>query len=216
MIGRMSSQSDSTPALLCVGVTGHRTEGLSKAGYNSEKLSRSIRDILTQVKDIARNAIGEPVLRVVSPLAEGADRFVAEEALALSYSLQSPLPFPRHEYEKDFTTPESRAVFNALLERSSEVVELPGSRSDANEAYEAVGRWVLSHSDILLAIWDGRLAAGRGGTGQIVKEALAQKITTLWVRPHGPACLLKSTDPLVSDPINRLSEAIGRVLNNRF
>jgi hypothetical protein len=217
MIGGMSSQPAEypPPTLVRVGVTGHRTKGLSQAGYNPEVLSQSVREVLTQVKKVAQDALSEPLLRVVSPLAEGADRVVAEEALALGYSLQSPLPFPRHEYERDFSTPESRVIFNTLLGRASEVVELAGSRNDANAAYEAVGRWVLLHSDILIAIWNGKPAAGQGGTGQIVQEALAERIATVWVRPHDPISLIKSTNPLSSVSIDQLSEVIRRALTAR-
>jgi hypothetical protein len=211
------------PLAIHVGVTGHRTKGLAESGYDQETLRRSIRQVLRQIQKVAhqrgqRNLgtnDGEPLLRVVSPLAEGADRIVAEEALQLGYELESPLPFAREEYENDFIVPESRAAFRYLLERAAEVYELNGSRKHANQAYEAVGRWVLLHSDILIAIWNGKAAAGQGGTGQIVRESLARGIATVWVRPHNQICLLRSASPLLYDSVNRLSEAIGRVLTAR-
>src|SRR4051794_15662149 len=90
---------------LRVGVTGHRTQGLSEAGYDQVKLRGTVRKVLAQIKGIADQLSErhpgvreELLLRVVSPLAEGADRIVAEEGLILGYGLQSPLPFPRQEY----------------------------------------------------------------------------------------------------------------------
>ncbi len=51
---------------------------------------------------------------------------------------------------------------------------------------------VLEQSDFLIAIWDGEPAAGRGGTAQIVEEALEQNIPVIWL--HGslqqPPCVL--------------------------
>ncbi|MEI9967291.1 MAG: hypothetical protein WDM87_01165 [Terracidiphilus sp.] len=62
----------------------------------------------------------------------------------------------------------------------------------ADVAYERVGRLVLEQSDFLIAIWNGEPAAGRGGTAQIVEEALEQNIPVIWL--HGslqqPPCVL--------------------------
>lgn len=217
-MGAMPSQSEeSSPrAEIRVGVTGHRAEGLSRAGYVSEVLSQSVREVLTQVKQIAEAAIAEPLLCVISPLAEGADRIVAEEALALGYSLQSPLPFPRYEYERDFATSVSKAAFDALLNRASEVVELAGSRAAANQAYEAVGRWVLLHSDVLIAIWDGKPPAGQGGTGQIIAEALTKHITTIWIQPAHEITILKNLRPIVVDTLHNIDRQLGEILKDKI
>ncbi|HEV2078733.1 MAG TPA: hypothetical protein VGR19_02385, partial [Allosphingosinicella sp.] len=43
----------------------------------------------------------------------------------------------------------------------------------------------LDQSDLLLAIWDGDSAKGRGGTAQIVSEAVAQRIPVLHIHPSG-------------------------------
>ena len=125
---------------------------------------------------------GRGPARIVSPLADGADRIVAQEGLALGAGLVCPLPFPRAEYERDFD-PNSRREFAALL-AGHEVVELPGSRATkdaADAAYEAVGLWVLGHCDALIAVWNGAGADGRGGTGQIVEEAVRRGLKTAWI-----------------------------------
>ena len=193
---------------ICVGVTGHRITGLFRAGYKQESLQRSTRKLLTRIKELGRlpslpNPTGRTghSLVMVSPLAEGADRIVAREALALGYELHCPLPFARAEYEQDFVSEESKGEFQTLLERAKVVIELKGSHKLADKAYEAVGRWVLDHSDILLAIWNGETAAGRGGTGQIVKESLDRGLPTVWIRPRA-ICMLKTLDPLSYEDIN--------------
>jgi hypothetical protein len=40
-----------------------------------------------------------------------------------------------------------------------------------SHAYLQAGEYVLEHCDVLLAIWDGRVEHGEGGTGQIVRHA---------------------------------------------
>ena len=70
-----------------------------------------------------------PPLRLVSSLAEGADRVAAEEALSAGWELQSPLPFPKEEYEKDFASSESKDAFAELIRRATAVMELDGSRA---------------------------------------------------------------------------------------
>jgi hypothetical protein len=49
-------------------------------------------------------------------------------------------------------------------------------------AYEAVGRFILDRCDVLLAVWDGKAARGRGGTGEIVALARARGLPMAWVR----------------------------------
>lgn len=125
---------------------------------------------------------GRGPARIVSPLADGADRIVAEEGLALGAGLVCPLPFARAEYERDFDAA-SRRAFAGLI-AGHEIVELPGSRATreaADAAYEAVGLWVLGHCDALIAIWNGSAANGRGGTGQIVEEAVRRGLKTAWI-----------------------------------
>lgn len=212
-----------------VGVTGHRLNKLAQA--DEPLLRMKIREVLERVRQIAQDVLaaadspyapGPPILRVISPLAEGADRIAAQEAVILGFELQCPLPFDRDEYEKDFTTPESRAEYRRLLDKATAVLELEGSRAtpkQENEAYEAVGREVLTHSDVLIAIWDGKAAAGQGGTGQIVEEAVHMGILVLWIRsspPHDVCLLARETKGrhLALD-IQELPERLKRSLFSR-
>ena len=106
-----------------------------------------------------------PFLRIVSPLAEGADRLAAEVALKRGYVLDVALPFEQPEYERDF--PGSIDGFRKLLAHAGgRVLALDGARGmDEWRSYEAVGRHVVRNCDVLLAIWDPDVPAkGRGGT----------------------------------------------------
>jgi len=167
-------------------VTGHR----SVAFAESEELRASIRRVLDLVSQLARELVEEdpelydpssPILRLISPLAAGADRVVAEEALKLGFKLHCPLPFSRGEYANDLPPPDFE-----LLSRADAVLELDGKRARADEAYEAMGHTVLRQSDLLLAIWDGEKARGLGGTGQMVQEAFKLEIPAVWIDPSAP------------------------------
>ncbi len=190
---------------LRVGVTGHRPNGLVDA--NEQLLQARVREILMHAADAVRRVYDNgaqsyssepPVLRIVSALAEGADRIVAEEAVNLGWELQAPLPFPREEYERDFKTERSREAFKSLLEseRTTAVFELDGSREDPS-AYEAVGEIVIHQCDLLVAIWDGELSSRRGGTANIINEAGAIGLLTICIdarRPHAIHYLPEATD----------------------
>src|SRR5205814_763061 len=96
-------------------------------------------------------------------------------ALDLGYTLHCPLPFERTSYEQDFSTDDSVSDFRRLLGHAGSILELDGSRETEqrqNLSYEAAGRIVLNHCEVLLAVWDGQEAHGVGGTAGIVALAL--------------------------------------------
>src|SRR6185369_4830407 len=124
MTSRRSEHPQPARLVVRVGVTGHRPDALEELGADMVGLRKRVNEILKRVRLIvdrihedARDVYTreEPLLRLISPLAEGADRLVAEEALALDYELQCILPFPREEYEEDFRTrPGSKEHFELL------------------------------------------------------------------------------------------------------
>ena len=85
------------------------------------------------------------------------------------------------DYAADFGTAESKKEFFELLAWADAVIELPpaGSRE---AAYEAAGLYILEHSEILIAIWDGEASQGRGGTGAMVALARKRDMPIAWVR----------------------------------
>jgi hypothetical protein len=161
--------------VLAIGVTGHRR-------LDQRELHRIRTDIRNAIA-----AIATPRTVLVSPIAEGADRIAAWAALELGLKLRVPLPFAIPEYERDFTDQDSLVEFRHLLGRATAVEELPGRREEEDLAYEAVGRRVIELSHGLIAVWDGLPGRGRGGTAQIVSEALATGIPVLRVPSAGGA-----------------------------
>lgn len=179
---------------LRVGVTGHRAGTLRP---NAE-LTAQIGRVLTRLTAIAHEltadargvyAAGPPALRLISPLASGADQMLASEAVDQGYELHCPLPFARKAYFRDFATRNERADFWNLLRQATRVLELDGSRTDEearSAAYLDVGRVVLRYSDVLVAIWDGLPTRGVGGTAQIVDEAALLEIPVIWINAASP------------------------------
>jgi hypothetical protein len=192
---------------LSIGVTGHRLNKLG--GAEVDRLKGEVRQVFAALRhgiaDTPGGADGvtrkPPTLQVVSPLAEGADRIVAETALEQDAELIALLPFAREDYVQDFESPASRAEFAALLERATDIVELSGpsqTERDRQAAYAKVGAMVVKRSDVLIALWDGEEADGTGGTAQIVRLAEKGRRPVFWLptagnsrgRPKAPRLLL--------------------------
>lgn len=129
---------------------------------------------------------GQTPFILISPLAEGADLLAAKAALELGWiDLVVPLPMPKDEYVKDFTTLESRNEFEDLLKKAKISFELPlpDMGRDENEPvmpeislrdrqYDQVGAYVARHSQILIALWDGLEKENSFGTSRTVKYKL--------------------------------------------
>jgi hypothetical protein len=145
-------------------------------------------------------ATSEARFDFVSALAGGADQIAAEAALGLGYSLSAVLPFACDEYRETLVENGDLGQFGELVERAERVLELPGQRADYVDAYVMVGRAIVAHSDLLIAIWDGQKARGPGGTGDVVQTAIERGTPVIHVppEPSEPARLLWAAfDPVV-------------------
>lgn len=137
--------------------------------------------------DAAAEAAGGAPAAVVSSLAEGADRLVAERGLARpGWSLEVVLPLDPDDYERDFAAGSSVATFRSLLAAADAVERVP-PQPTREDAYWAAGLAVLDRSDVLVAVWDGRPARGRGGTGEVVARARSEGRPLAWVQVPGGA-----------------------------
>ena len=194
------------PLALRIGVAGHRPDVSKRPNPDVLATRLAIVEVLKTIQSafagVARVGASlfvpatntsqgncQHYLRAISSLAEGADQWVADEALKLGFELQCPLPFERAEYRKDFPDPAVAAEFDRLLGQATAVLELDGKvnvdeyggRVPDSRAYEACNRAVLNQTDLLVAVWDGQPARGRGGTGQVVEEALQRGIPVIWI-----------------------------------
>ncbi len=191
------------PLTFRVGVVGHRPNRLQ--GADLSRLGEVIGEILGAVEKAVRSFGSEhaalfspapPVLRAVSPLAEGADRLFAELALDRKWELCCVMPFQQAEFEKDFqpgTALEDDSLyrFHAILDRATSTTrltcfQLDGSRADGAAAYAFCGHVVLNQSDLLVAVWDGIRQNKCGGTEEALSEARRRGVPVIWVDAHAP------------------------------
>ncbi len=193
------------PFVVSIGVTGHRSEALDAADALRDHVRTALRVIASAAKELKAQggpifAADPPVFQFVSPLADGADQIAAEAALDVGYELTAVLPFAREDYRSELIDNGGLARFDTLLGRSTCVLELPGDPENQLDAYVMAGRATVAHCDLLVAIWDGLLPRGRGGTGEVVDLAVAHGTPVLHVPvdPSQPPRLLWSAfDPIV-------------------
>ncbi|WP_114227580.1 MULTISPECIES: DUF4231 domain-containing protein [Sphingomonas] len=192
------------PFALAVGITGHRRAGLGDAAGLRDRLTRLIADIEGIAGDLhaqeaALFAPPPPILTLVSPLASGADQMAAAVALERGWRLQAVLPFDRASYAETMDQDEA-AELDRLVAAAGCVLELPGEPERPLDGFVMAGRATIAHSDLLIAIWDGELARGRGGTAETVDAALLRgtPVIHLPTDPDQPVTLLWSAfDPVV-------------------
>jgi hypothetical protein len=126
-------------------------------------------------------------------MAVGADRLVARALLRKDGTrLIAVLPVARDDYINDFgSTDEHHGDYNGaelrqefsywLAERAIEVIEMKPSAT-RDEAYQNAGYFIATHSDMMIAVWDGEGAQGQGGTAEIVYKAveLGKPVYHIW------------------------------------
>jgi hypothetical protein len=115
----------------------------------------------------------------VSSLAAGADQLFASIVLENGGRLH--IIIPSDDYETTFSGSKDLSQFQFLLKRADTVEKLT-YRSPSEDAYLAAGRRVVDSSNLLLAVWDGKPAKGKGGTADIVEYARhrGSKVEVVW------------------------------------
>jgi hypothetical protein len=168
---------------LRIGVTGHRW-----LDPTDPALVESVRTALTGLRTactVSSTATTEVGLTVISSLAEGADRIVAEVALDMGAVLEVVLPLAVDDFVTDFADDASRQRFRQLLAQAASVTTVPGDPTRP-DAYAASGEMVVQRCDALLALWDGRPSRGKGGTAEVVDAAGAAEKPVAWLAVAAP------------------------------
>jgi hypothetical protein len=127
---------------------------------------------------------GATQMIVLSALAEGADQLVAQVAVERGLRVIAPLPLPVEEYRRDFelqpVRPDALTEFDAWMARpgiqklfvgyekgcSLEAVRTFGEKRSLQ--YRRAGVFIVRHCDVLIALWDGTIDQGTGGTAEVV------------------------------------------------
>ena len=179
-MGSMEGHADFRPRLaLRFGITGHRPPRLSSDHHDTvRKHCLDVFRIAEEtLKDIHRDhseifAPQPPLAKLITSLAEGADVLAAEAALEAGLGISVCLPFPPKTYSEDFGEEEWKRT-QAMIDRADSMMALTDHHGADTAAYEMAGKMVLGQSDILLAVWDGEASRGRGGTTEVIAEAVA-------------------------------------------
>jgi len=171
--GKLPFQAFGDRLPLVIGVTGHRDLRQDELPGIQLQVRKLFEELQAQFPT--------RTLRVLSPLAEGADRLVANVAFELGMQLSVVMPMPREIYYTEFSGPESIAEFDSLCARAHDVFDLPIARNGTVESisqpgsrardlqYAQSGVFLSAHCHILLALWDGKTSGQLGGTAQVVR-----------------------------------------------
>lgn len=147
------------PLFNFIGFTGHRH--LAQPDLIKLRVDEALRGITSRFTGV------EWV--TVSSAAEGADQLFIQTALAQQLPWHALLPFSLAEFQKDFT-PEGWERVERLLAHATEKFTVMGT-TDRVEAYLDAGLETVDRADILIAVWDGAAARGKGGTAEIITYA---------------------------------------------
>lgn len=176
------------PSGFRVMVTGHRDVG-------GTHLQAALRGVLQNIQD-KRGAVV-----AISGMALGVDLEFAEAALALAIPLVAAIPLP----DQAARWPHLQATRHAtVLHAAAAIVhvweEPEYAERDPVRMLLARNVWMLDHSDLVVAVWDGRR---RGGTWHAVHLALKRGRPVLVLDPTtGASRVERPPDRL--DPVMEL------------
>lgn len=152
-----------------VGITGHQSI--------PENAVRPITSGITQtLSPYGNRLIG------LSSLAAGADQLFSEIVLQMGGHLRVIVPCAN--YEAAFSDEDARIRFRRFLNKATTIETLSYPRP-SEEAFLAAGRRIVDLSQLLIAVWDGRKARGKGGTADIVRYARKKKVQVVVIWPIG-------------------------------
>ncbi len=155
---------------LVIGAIGHRDLVPGETALLGERVRTFLDTLQRKYPDLR--------VTVLTSLADGADRLVADVARALNLPITYVLPMPSDLYERDFgvtSLDEYREVLgtgNVLTlplvgDSTADDVTHPGPKRDLQ--YAQLGAFIAAHCHILLALWDGNENGASGGTAQIIR-----------------------------------------------
>jgi len=200
------------PYRIRIGVTGHRV--LDNETELKKQLNEVLKTEIIKLFDndsltlLNKNLITPVTYSIVTPLAEGADRLVAETVLEYDTMscIEVVLPLTLSDYKKTFNNPEDSEFFELYNKaryvkqlRSHNLESDPRISQNATEtniehkieiarqvAFEKAGRYIVNHCDVLIAIWDGEKSQGIGGTNDIIEYAVSKNRPVIIISTNSP------------------------------
>lgn len=147
-----------------LGITGHQE--LENPDWVKQEILRIIH-------------LQSPPIIGFTSLAVGADQLFAQAVLDCAGSFQ--VIVPCEEYIKAFDST-GRVEYERLLSRAAATEVLPMATCN-EDAYFSAGKKVIDISDLVIAVWNGKAAAGSGGTSDVVEYARLQGKRYIHVNP---------------------------------
>jgi hypothetical protein len=157
----MSHAADTSghlPYFHVVGFSGHRQ--VARPVKTAEAIGKAIQALKADIH-------GEWI--ALSSVAAGADQLFVDAAQAQGLAWHALLPLPRADFSSDFA-PEQWQQVEARLARAEQqrIIDDAGTREDA---YMDCGFETVNGADVMLVVWDGEPARGKGGTADVVAYA---------------------------------------------
>jgi hypothetical protein len=151
---------------MIIGISGHQDLGGSEdVGW--------IRSALDSVLRERRPDLG------LTSLAAGADQLFAEVLISRGIAFDIIIPCANYELAFQGKTVDG---YIALSAKARKQVTLSFS-SPSEAAFLAAGQRIVHDCDLLISVWDGEPARGRGGTAEIVAYALKLGREVLHIDP---------------------------------
>jgi uncharacterized phage-like protein YoqJ len=138
-------------------ITGHRTEKL--APYDFNWIQTAIDDTLVEIKSKEKN------LLAYSGMASGVDLHFCKSCLILGIPYIACVPF---EGQENTMSARDKDIREMLLKSAKEIKEVKNS-------------WMVEHTDVGMAIFDGN----KGGTANVFQQFIEAKKNFYWINPVG-------------------------------
>ena len=183
-------------AVFRIGVVGHRPDKLSTKTMEAlpSVLAKLFSTLDTEVRATFEKAgpmydqNTPTAIRLVSGLAAGADLMAGETAQSLAWQTQFLLPESLQHFKVRLSSDE-QLKFEQIVSQSSSLTEVTvyGEEAITSAPHAALGQLLLQNIDLLVTVWDGAPGRGKGGTADLIAEALEMQIPVLWLDAAYPS-----------------------------
>lgn len=168
-MNRQDNRDGSCAVPLVIGVTGHR----AIREEDREALYKAVTGELKKLLDQCPNT----QLLMLNSLAEGADLLCAEAAKELNIPLIAVLPMEQETYIQEYSEQDRQRFLDHIGRAEASLIapdQEPGRAGEyPDRAYRQAGIYIVNHSHVLLALWDGKGSEPGGcGTSEMVRIAL--------------------------------------------
>ena len=158
-----------------VGITGHqRLDDPNAWGWVKTAFKNKL------------NSLKQSVI-AISSLAIGADQLFASIVIQRGGQLHAVIPF--QGYESTFN-PKDLDEYRRILSKAN-IVEIMQTHGTNEEKYLAAGKRIVEVADLIIAVWDGNPAKGKGGTADIVDYAIQKHIKIIHLNPTNKSTTVK-------------------------